>query len=370
MDARRLSYWELELPAANPHAGPLPDRVDVLIVGAGLMGRWLAYFLARRNPAPRVLVIERDGFGFGASTRNAGFLTCGQVSEMLADAQHAGADAVIENFLQRRRGIEIVRREFPELDVDPCGSFDYDELTGRKRELAKALNDAAGEEVFTERRVRLDGETRPALFNRADGGVHPVNLMAALRDSSPGVEFAFGVNARHVADGQAELDTAAGRRRVTCDGAVICTNGFARDLDSASGVVPGRGQVIVTSPVRTETDRALGYLRDGYDYFRFVDGRLLIGGGRDLFKDEQGADDPTPTMGVRRHLEETAVKVLGHDEFNVEHHWAGVMGFVGGVHLGGSLRRRIDDRTEALAGFGGMGVALTPLYASQVAKDW
>lgn len=361
---RKASYWESELPPAALPA-TLPSRVDVLIVGAGFMGRWLAYFLRDRA---RVLVIERDRFSYGASTRNAGFLTCGQVSEMLEDSKHAGVDAVIETFLHRREGIALVRREFPDFEVEPCGSTDFDELTDEKRELAALLNKAAGEEIYTECSARLGIEPRPAMFNKADGALHPVKLLRAIGERAQ-AEFAFGVTAKGIGGGTAVLETANGLHEVTYQRAFICTNGFAANLDASSQVQPGRGQVIVTSPLQTQTDRTLGYLNAGYDYFRFVDGRLLVGGGRNRFPAEQGTQDLEPTSEVREHLQAIAARIAGHENFTIDHHWAGIMGFVGGAHLGGSPRRKLDDATEVLAGFGGMGVALTPRLALQIAAE-
>jgi gamma-glutamylputrescine oxidase len=361
---RHASYWEADLPPATLQ-GELAREVDVLIVGAGFMGRWLAHFLRGQN----VQVIERDGFSYGASTRNAGFLTCGQISEMLADASEVGVDGVIETCLQRRRGIWIVRQEFPQLEVDPCGSFDYDAVSEAGRALAHSLNAGLDGEVYSVRPANLGGRRRDTYFNAADGAIHPVKLLRMLQAGSPHAKYAFGVNALRVAEGLAELEIAGHRREVRYGRAFICTNAFARELDGSSPVVPGRGQVIVTSPVHTDTSRALGYMNKGYDYFRFVDGRLLIGGGRNRFPAETGTSEMRTTGTVREWLEQQAAMVIGHRDWAVECHWAGMMGFVGGRHLGGSPRRRLDARTEVIAGFGGMGVALTPLYAQQIAKD-
>ena len=50
------------------------DRdVDVAIVGAGYTGLWTAYSLVAADPGVRVLVVERDTVGFGASGRNGGW---------------------------------------------------------------------------------------------------------------------------------------------------------------------------------------------------------------------------------------------------------------------------------------------------------
>lgn len=361
---RNPSYWESELP---PEAAPaaLPARVDVLVVGAGFMGRWLAYFLGKRANPLSVLVLERDRYTYGASSRNAGFLTCGQAGEMLADAAEVGLDAVLETLRLRRHGIALVRREMPGLELDECGSTDYDPVTQATRELLPRLNEAAGDNIYSIREACLAGHTRPAVFNRADAGVHPVRLLKALQQSSP-ARYAFGAAVRSVADGCAVL---ADGREVRYGRALVCVNAFAYELDASSPVVPGRGQVVVTSPVGTLTDRTLGYLHAGYDYFRFVDGRLLIGGGRHLHRQAETTRELEGTAQLLAYLRSAAARVLGHGDFSVDYHWAGIMGFVGGRHLGGSPRRRVDASTEQVAGFGGMGVALAPVYAQQIAGE-
>jgi glycine/D-amino acid oxidase-like deaminating enzyme len=365
MPLRDISYWEAVLPPQAPPSRALPERVDVLIVGAGFMGRWLAYFLSSLANPPRTLVIERDRFSYGASSRNAGFLTCGQLSEMIADVAAVGVDTVIQTFLARRRGIEIVRSKFPDLEIDNCGSTDFDEVSAETHAWIGRLNEAAGEQLYSVRDARMGNTSRPATFNRADGGINPVNLLRLLQERSRGVQFGFGLRADLVGDGIAQV---AGRE-VRYGRAFLCTNAFARDLDPSSPVVPGRGQIIVTSPVQSRTDRTLGYLNHGYDYFRFVDGRLLLGGGRNRFRERETSTILKPTTEVRGHLEQVAARVIGHANWRVEYHWAGIMGFIGGVHLGGTPRRRVDDRTEAVAGFGGMGVALAPGYAQEIAGE-
>jgi sarcosine oxidase subunit beta len=47
------------------------DVADVVVVGGGTIGSWAAWF-ARRNGAKRVVVLERDLLGQGASSRAAG----------------------------------------------------------------------------------------------------------------------------------------------------------------------------------------------------------------------------------------------------------------------------------------------------------
>ncbi|MBL8325883.1 MAG: FAD-binding oxidoreductase [Rubrivivax sp.] len=56
------------LPPLEATAGP----VDVAIIGAGVIGTSIALRLAQRNPARRIVVIDREGVAAGASRGNAG----------------------------------------------------------------------------------------------------------------------------------------------------------------------------------------------------------------------------------------------------------------------------------------------------------
>ena len=47
--------------------------VDVAIVGGGFSGLWTAYYLLNYKPDMKVLVIESEYCGFGASGRNGGW---------------------------------------------------------------------------------------------------------------------------------------------------------------------------------------------------------------------------------------------------------------------------------------------------------
>ena len=48
-------------------------RCDVAIVGAGYTGLWTAYYLQRADPSLRIVVLEAEIVGFGASGRNGGW---------------------------------------------------------------------------------------------------------------------------------------------------------------------------------------------------------------------------------------------------------------------------------------------------------
>ncbi|TGV78964.1 FAD-dependent oxidoreductase, partial [Mesorhizobium sp. M00.F.Ca.ET.149.01.1.1] len=74
-----ISFWYADLGAMPAPRPPLPGDIeaDVAIVGAGYTGLWTAYYLKKAKPSLRIVLIEREFAGFGASGRNGGWLSGG-----------------------------------------------------------------------------------------------------------------------------------------------------------------------------------------------------------------------------------------------------------------------------------------------------
>src|ERR1700691_3513350 len=72
---RELNYWltTVQMPAAP--AQPLPEGADVAIIGAGFTGLSAALSLAKRGA--KVVVLESETIGWGASSRNGGMVLTG-----------------------------------------------------------------------------------------------------------------------------------------------------------------------------------------------------------------------------------------------------------------------------------------------------
>ena len=73
------SFWLQEVLAGQPGAPcpPLESTIsaDVCIVGGGFAGLWTAVELTERDPSLRVVLLEQDICGGGASGRNGGFVS-------------------------------------------------------------------------------------------------------------------------------------------------------------------------------------------------------------------------------------------------------------------------------------------------------
>ncbi len=87
-------WWEhLTPPVRDALAAPID--CDVAIVGAGFTGLWTAFYLLRSEPSLRVVVLEREHVGFGASGRNGGWCSALFPSSLEVLAERSGADAAV-----------------------------------------------------------------------------------------------------------------------------------------------------------------------------------------------------------------------------------------------------------------------------------
>jgi len=102
-DYRRLSYWWDSLP--DDLAGPVRPALDasttadVAIVGAGYTGLWTAYYLATSDPTLRIVVLEAETAGFGASGRNGGWASAlfpTSMSKVAESSSREGAVSLLE----------------------------------------------------------------------------------------------------------------------------------------------------------------------------------------------------------------------------------------------------------------------------------
>jgi glycine/D-amino acid oxidase-like deaminating enzyme len=93
-----VSFWWGQAGRPEPrHQLPGSLHADVCIVGAGYTGLWTAYYLKKAAPALRVVVLEAQFAGYGASGRNGGWLTnsvTGGREQYLAQHGRAGAGAM------------------------------------------------------------------------------------------------------------------------------------------------------------------------------------------------------------------------------------------------------------------------------------
>ena len=77
-------------------------EADVAIVGVGYTGLWTAYYLRRLAPGLRVLVLEAEYAGFGASGRNGGWCSAELPASLSTLARRHGRAAALARSADQR----------------------------------------------------------------------------------------------------------------------------------------------------------------------------------------------------------------------------------------------------------------------------
>ncbi len=102
---QELNYWLTTVQMPAPPAEPLPESADVAVIGAGFTGLSAALALAKRGA--KVVVLESETIGWGASSRNGGMVLTGL---------KLGANKLISTY-----GSELARRMYAaSLDSITC----------------------------------------------------------------------------------------------------------------------------------------------------------------------------------------------------------------------------------------------------------
>ena len=107
--------WYAATRDATPERPGLNGRVaaDVAIVGGGFAGLHTARLLAMRGL--KVVLVERQRIGWGASGRNGGFVGPGFALRTGALIEQLGEDHARQLYAQSQRGVEIVRASLKEM---------------------------------------------------------------------------------------------------------------------------------------------------------------------------------------------------------------------------------------------------------------
>lgn len=167
---------------------------DCLIIGSGIIGLAVAFQIKRKNPAARVVIIDKEaGEAAHASGRNSGVLHAGFY--YTADSLKARF-AVAGNRLMK----EYCRRHG--IPVNACGKLvvaqDARELEQLFELERRGKRNGANVEIVDEyKALEIEPNVRTfrkALYSPDTASVDPKQVCAALRKdlSAQGVEFSFG----------------------------------------------------------------------------------------------------------------------------------------------------------------------------------
>jgi len=317
-----------------------PERVDVAVIGGGVVGLSAAYWLSQAGVRP--VLLESADLARGATGRSAGFLLTGAAEPYRRLAGRVGARAARRFWELSRENRELLRGEL----LDP-GKIDCEfqaegswiaalDQPEKVAELEVGAGELAALGIEVEWRGRDEVQAASgspllggAIFQPRDGGLDPVLLcrgIAALCELP--VRSGFPVRALEpLKEGILILGE---HGRLLARKVVVALNAYAPALlpHLTSQVHPVRGQMLATAPGKRFLS-GVWYLDGGFEYARqLADGTLLLGGRRREAIEEEIGYLASPTARVQGALDRFLREAFPRaGEWEVRHRWAGIMGF-------------------------------------------
>ena len=347
-----LGFWWRSLggPAAPRPPLTAPTEADVAIVGAGFTGLWTAYYLKQAEPSLRIIVLEREVAGFGASGRNGGWVSGFFSGPRRSYARRAGDDGYAA--LQRAmfETVDEVGRVLAAQDIEADFvkggqiSVAVNEAqavrlrdrvrSGREHGLAESDLRELGRQEFADR-LRVAGALG-ATFSPHVARVHPAKLLVGLAAAVErlGVTIHEGTPVSEIRS-RAAL-TPAGI--VSARWVVRATEGYTAGLRGlARALVPINSSMIITEPLSAGAWEEIGWdgcetVNDAAQVFvylqRTADRRIAIGGRGVPYRfgsrtDGRGETARATVEGLHERLVAMFPAVASAA---VDHAWSGVLG--------------------------------------------
>jgi glycine/D-amino acid oxidase-like deaminating enzyme len=371
--------WSEQVELSRCPAAPLPSHTDIVIIGGGYTGLAAARTLARRGTD--VTLLERHHLGWGASSRNGGFVLQGYKPEMEDLARMVGPERARRMFQLTLEAIRLLERLIAEegiaCDFTRCGALTLAakpghlpalEQTGRflHQELGYETELLGREDMGREiGSVRYHGalldpggcSLQPAKFVRGLG-------LAAQRAGARLMEDTEVTRVRKVAGG---FEVGTSRGLVRAGEVLAATNGYT---PAALGrlrrrVIPIGSYIIATKPLGQELARRLipkgrvmSDTKNLLYYFRLSPDSRMVFGGRASFT-------PASTKRSARILasgmQEVFPELAGAD---IEYAWSGKVAYpIDHLPHAGRL-----DGIHYSMGYCGHGVALATYLGTRMGE--
>lgn len=330
-----ISYW------LDQSASTKSKTYDFVIVGGGIAGLSTAYWLQKDQPQASIAIIEKNRIGFGASGRNAGFVTCGSTAHFMKLNQQFGTEKATEIWKFSEQNRELLKQHIIEDQADlvdyrqtgSCTVAPNEEMWQKYRDTANTMKSQglAVQEVdskYMESDYGVVGFLGGIEY-KDDGFVHPVKLLERLK-SKLKVDIYESTEVFAIENHQGLQKLKTDRGLFETPKVLLTLNAYLpmvlknfKDL-----LTPNRGQILVTEPL-PQFVKGPCYLTKYLCYFRQLpSGHLLIGGFRNLsLETENNLLDQTTDV-IQDALLEFVRKTFKHGaSAKVAYQWSGIMGF-------------------------------------------
>ncbi len=385
---RGLSYWHDSVGAAGDALERRPGLdgdadADVVIVGGGLTGLWTAWYLAEREPDARILVLEKEIAGFGASGRNGGWCSALFPRSTASLAKKHGRDAALAMRRAMIATVDEVGRAAAEAGID-CdyvrgGTVLYARSAVQERAARADVADTA--EWGVDELEWWDASQTGAagavggVYDPACARLHPAKLVRGLAAAleARGVRIAEGTTVTRADPGRVTTD----RGVVSCDRVVIAVEGYGATLPQTHRrILPLYSLMIATEPLPTEfwDEVRIPHGRTFSDYRhllvygqRTADDRFAFGGrGARYHFGSAVKPDYDRVERVFTHLRRTLGELFpAIGDAEVTHTWGGPLGVPRDWHA--AVRFDPATRIGWAGGYVGDGLSTTNLAGRTLA---
>lgn len=386
MPQEPANYWlsTASLPQGSP--GELPSRADVAIIGAGFTGLSAARTLARRGGA--VVVLEANGIGWGASSRNGGMVLTGMKLSPASLEKRYGRELARRMFQASLASIDYVERIVSEENIDcnfvRCGHLEvawkashFEHYTHTAELIGRDFNHPVrivprrelGNEIGSE--IYFGG-----MVDDSSAGLNPALYVGGLARAALRAGAAIFEGARVEKIGRASQDANAGFTLETARGTIfarevlVATSGYTSGATPVlrNRVIPIGSFIIATERLPEELARRLSprnrMIFDSKHYLFYYrltpDGRMLFGGRAAFFPETRNTIRRSAHI-LRRGMVKVFPELSGA---RVEYAWGGTLDFCFDTmpHAG-----RLDGLYYAL-GYAGHGVAMATYLGMKMAE--
>lgn len=366
-----LSYWETKSWLNN---------IDYAIIGSGIVGLSCALNLRKKFPKANIVILEKGVYPQGASSKNAGFACFGSPSEILEDLETHSESEILDLIKKRINGFNELKELLGEKNIgyQNFGGYEvfqkndlitFENCQNKISYINEILNPLFNSNVFEIQKnpFNFKNITKNCFFNSYEGQIDTGLMMESLirKVYSKNIKILNNINILSYCENNNHVEIKSEVFDFKCLKLFIATNGFASKLIKVD-VKPARAQVLITKPINNLEIKGTFHLDRGYYYFRNIDNRILLGGGRNLdFKKEK-----TVLFGLNSKIQKKLELLLENIilpkyKFEIDQRWSGIMG-TGNKKT--PIIKSISEKVFCGVRLGGMGIAIGVSVGKELAN--
>jgi glycine/D-amino acid oxidase-like deaminating enzyme len=387
MGLREHNYWAttVEMPSWGAPR-PLPESVDVAVIGAGFTGLSAARTLAKRGA--RVAVLEGETIGWGASSRNGGMVLTGMklgVNKLISMYGRERTQRMYAASLASIDCVEqIVREEKIDCDFSRCGHLEvackqkhFDDYARQVEVIALEFN----HQLRVVQKGELGTEIGSKIYyggmvDEVSAGLNPARYVAGLGRAAvkAGAEVCEHTRVegiqRETRQGEAGWKISTSKGALWAREVFVGTSGYTGRATPAlqKKIIP-IGSFIITTEVLPEAlarelsprNRMIYDSKNYLYYYRLTPDRRMLFGGRAAFFPENDQTVRQSADILRRGMMDVYPQ-LG--DAKIEYVWGGTLDFAFDImpHAG-----QMDGMYYAV-GYAGHGVAMATYQGQKMAE--